>query len=226
LRPDNSFEKRALGEGYRLVAGVDEAGRGCLFGPVFAAAVILDKRRPVRGLQDSKQLSADRREELAAVIKDRAVAWAVAEASNSEIDRMNIYQASRLAMLRAVKALAPSPDYLLLDAMRLELGIAQESLIRGDARCRSIAAASILAKTARDASMGEWDRIYPDYGLAGHKGYCTRIHLEALARLGPTPHHRFSFAPVRESGSAGVIFTPPLQGSLFPEAQTAAGGAA
>ena len=180
------------------MAGLDEAGRGCLFGPVFAAAVILSPERPVAGLRDSKQLAAPRREDLAALIRERAASWAVAQAGPEEIDRINILQASRLAMKRAVEKLSLPPDYLLVDAITVDLPVPQRALIKGDVRCRSIAAASILAKVARDARMEEFDRIYPQYGLAIHKGYPTVKHIRALEQYGPTPLHRASFAPVRE----------------------------
>jgi ribonuclease HII len=184
--------------GYARVAGLDEAGRGCLFGPVCAAAVILHPGRRPTGLADSKTLSPERRESLALEIKAAAMAWAVAWATPGEIDRINIREASRLAMRRAVEALHPAPDYLLIDALTLDLPLPQEALIKGDARVEAIGAASILAKTARDARLVELDVQYPGYGLARHKGYGTAEHLEALDRLGPTPLHRRSFAPVRE----------------------------
>lgn len=179
------------------MAGLDEAGRGCLFGPVFAAAVILDPERPIRGLNDSKQLDPERRMVLAARIRERARAWAVASVDSQTIDRINILEASRLAMKLAVLRLETSPDYLLVDAIRIDSPIEQRPLIHGDALSFSIAAASILAKVDRDAAMAEWDRQYPGYGLAGNKGYATPDHRKALAELGPTPHHRFSYAPVR-----------------------------
>lgn len=194
----SAYERGARQKGYRLIAGADEAGRGCLFGPVFAAAVILDPGAPIRGLRDSKQLEPERRQVLAARIRERAIAWAVADADAAEIDRINIYQASRLAMRRAVEKLETVPDFLLIDAIEIDLPIAQRGLIHGDALCPSIAAASILAKVDRDACMHEWDRIYPEYGLARHKGYPTPEHLDALARFGPTPHHRMSYEPVRQ----------------------------
>lgn len=182
--------------GYQRIAGADEAGRGCLFGPVFAAAVILDPARPVRGLADSKTLSAPRRQELACAIRERAIAWAVASASVEEIDRINIREAARLAIRRAVEALQPPCDYLLVDALEIDWPVPQQAIIRGDARVASIAAASILAKTARDELMEELDARYPGYGIARHKGYPTPEHCEALRRLGPTPLHRRSFSPV------------------------------
>jgi ribonuclease HII len=188
-------------EGWQRIAGVDEAGRGALFGPVVAAAVILDPRRAIRGLDDSKKLSPSRREELAPRIRERAVAWAVAQVEPSRIDAWNILQASRQAMTAAVAQLVVAPDYLLLDAVSLDLLLPQRSLIHGDARSVSIAAASILAKVERDALMVEWDAAYPHYNLRSNKGYGTPDHLEALRLHGPTPLHRFSFAPVRESCS-------------------------
>ncbi len=202
LRCTAHFEREARSEGYLYIAGVDEAGRGALFGSVYAAAVILDPDRPVDGLRDSKQLSAERREELSAVIRERALAWAVATADAAEIDRINILEASRLAMRRAIEKLHPAADYLLIDAVRVDLALPQQALIKGDARCQSIAAASILAKVDRDMSMREWDRRYPQYGLARHKGYPTVEHLEALAVHGPANEHRLSYAPVREVAAA------------------------
>lgn len=193
-----AFEHEARAMGYRRIAGLDEAGRGCLFGPVFAAAVVLSPENPVPGLCDSKQLPPEERERLAGLIRRRAAAWAVASVSAAEIDRINIYQASRLAMKRALEQLDPPADYLLVDALVLDAEAPQKALVKGDARCASIAAASILAKVERDAYMRRRDAVYPGYGLARHKGYGTRQHLEALARLGPTPEHRRSFAPVRE----------------------------
>jgi len=199
VRCTTQLEDRLRREGFSRIAGVDEAGRGCLFGPVFAAAVILDPGRPVPGLADSKVLSPARRLELAALIRQRSIACAVASASAEEIDRINIRQASRLAMRRAVESLRPPCDYLLVDALQIDWPVPQQALIRGDARVAAIAAASILAKTARDAWITELDTAYPGYGLARHKGYGTAEHLEALRRLGPTPLHRRTFAPVLEA---------------------------
>jgi ribonuclease HII len=193
------FERAARQLGWTRIAGIDEAGRGALFGPVVAAAVVLNPKRRIVGLNDSKKLTPERRAELAPRIQEHALAWAVAEIDASRIDAWNIYQASRQAMTAALQQLSIVPDYLLLDAMHLDVLIEQKSLIKGDARSVSIAAASILAKTHRDARMNEWDLIYSGYGLAQHKGYGTPEHLEALKRLGPTPLHRNSFAPVRES---------------------------
>lgn len=190
-------ERRARLAGYAAVAGVDEAGRGCLLGPVYAAAVILDLDRPIRGLNDSKVLAPEERSVLAPLIRQRCRCCCIASASAAEIDRINILQASRLAMRRAVEALCPVADFLLVDAATIDLALPQLSLIHGDARCRSIAAASILAKTARDAYLCELDRLFPGYGLASNKGYGVPEHLDALDRLGPTREHRMSFAPVR-----------------------------
>src|ERR1700730_1497278 len=208
------FERAARKLGWMRIAGIDEAGRGALFGPVVAAAVILNPKRRIDGLDDSKKLAVERRTELAARIRQHALAWAVAEVDAQRIDAWNIYQASRQAMTAALEQLTTSPDYLLIDAMQLDVLIEQKSLIKGDARSVSIAAASILAKTYRDARMQEWDAVYPQYGLARHKGYATQDHLEALRLHGPSPLHRHSFAPVRDSGcwGAGATQTPlPLE---------------
>ena len=158
------FERAARHLGWTRIAGLDEAGRGALFGPVTAAAVILNPRRRIVGLDDSKKLAAERRETLAERIREHALAWAVAEVDAQRIDAWNIYQASLQAMKLALAQLKTTPDYLLIDAMRLDALIEQKSLIKGDARSVSIAAASILAKTARDARMNEWDAVYPQYG--------------------------------------------------------------
>lgn len=209
------YEREARQSGWLRIAGLDEAGRGSLFGPVFAAAVILNPKRRIVGLDDSKKLQADRRHELAARIREHALAWAVAEIDASRIDAWNIYQASRQAMVAAISQLNPFPDYLLLDAVELDLPIEQKSIIHGDARSVSIAAASILAKVDRDKRMAELDDLYPQYGLRQHKGYSTPEHLDALRRHGPTPLHRFSYSPVRESRcwATGAEQTPlPLEG--------------
>lgn len=184
--------------GFCRIAGVDEVGRGCLFGPVVAAAVILPEKHGLRGLNDSKQLDLEEREALAPRIQERAIAWAVAEASVEEIERINILEASRLAMKRAVESLEPAADYLLVDAVAVNVAIEQRELIKGDARCQSIAAASIVAKVYRDRLMQEFDARYPGYGIARHKGYGTPEHREALEQLGPTPLHRRTFLPVAQ----------------------------
>jgi ribonuclease HII len=206
LRCTLRFERQAWNTGAQRVAGVDEAGRGALFGPVLAAAVILDPGRPIRGLRDSKLISADRREELAEVIRRRAVAFAVAAVDAARIDEINIYQASRLAMRDAVLQLSPSPDFLLVDAMRLDCNCPQRSIIHGDARCASVAAASILAKVERDRILRELDAQFPLYGLASNKGYSTLQHLEGLRRVGPSPLHRRSFAPVWNCAQEPLAF--------------------
>jgi ribonuclease HII len=192
-------EREARARGFTAIAGVDEAGRGALFGPVFAGAVVLDPVRAIRGLRDSKMLDAERRDTLAIRIKERAVAWGVGTADVFEIDRINILQASRLAMKRAILKLAVRPDYLLIDAVTVDLQLPQDAIIHGDAVSQSIAAASILAKTARDECMARWDAIFPEYGLAQNKGYGTEAHCRALKELGPTMLHRFSFEPVRHT---------------------------
>ena len=196
LRCTLRYEKKAWVSGALRVAGVDEVGRGSLFGPVVAAAVILDPAYRVRGLRDSKLLPAERREVLAERIREHAIAWAIAAVDAARIDQINIYQASRVAMREAVTRLAPTADYLLIDAMRLDCELPQQAIIHGDALSASIAAASILAKVERDRMMREWDAIFPAYGLASHKGYSTPRHLSALTEHGPSPLHRQSFAPV------------------------------
>jgi ribonuclease HII len=190
------YEKKAWESGATLVAGVDEVGRGSLFGPVVAAAVILDRGYRVRGLRDSKLLLAERREILAERIREHAVAWAIAAVDAARIDQINIYQASRVAMLEAVRQLQTVPDYLLIDAVKLDCDLRQQSIIHGDALSASIAAASILAKVERDRMIREWDPVFPAYGLASNKGYSTPRHLAALREHGPSPLHRQSFIPV------------------------------
>ena len=183
---------------HRLIAGVDEVGRGPLAGPVIAAAVILDDRRPIDGLADSKVLSAARREELSPIIKERAICWALGRAEVEEIDRLNILQASLLAMKRAVEALSLPPELVLVDGNQApELGYPVQTVVRGDASVPAISAASILAKVARDTEMYEMDCLFPGYGFSKHKGYPTVEHLDALAKKGVSPIHRRSFAPVR-----------------------------
>jgi ribonuclease HII len=194
------------------IAGVDEVGRGALFGPVLAAAVVLNPDQRIRGIQDSKVLLPEERERLAVLIRKHALAISVASVDASEIDRINIYQASRMAMRIAVLGIAPSPDLVLADALHLDLAYPQLPIIHGDALSVSIAAASIVAKVERDRLMQEWDRVYPGYDLASSKGYATPEHRARLQELGPTPQHRLSFAPV--SAAAGDIATAV---PLFPE---------
>jgi ribonuclease HII len=221
--PSSRYERAARSAGYRSIAGVDEAGRGALFGPVFAAAVVLDPSRQIRGLDDSKQLVAERREVLAERIRERATAWAVAGADAFEIDHVNILQASRLAMKRAVEKLQMASDYLLIDAVTVDLPLSQRALIHGDSLSFSIAAASILAKTARDQALGQWNAVFPEYGFSNNKGYGTPDHLTALERFGPTTLHRFSFEPVRNAcRSRDYLWSGyPKQRELFSQTTTA-----
>jgi len=187
------------GERERLLAGVDEAGRGPLAGPVIAAAVILDPDRPIDGLADSKSLSAARREQLAAEIHANALAWAVSRAEVEEIDSINILRASLLAMQRCIRGLKIIPAYVLVDGTQCpDIDFPVEAIVRGDSRVPCISAASILAKVTRDQIMRELDRQYPGYGFAEHKGYPTRAHRAALLRLGACAIHRRSFAPVKK----------------------------
>jgi ribonuclease HII len=196
LRCTLKFEKRAWATGAQYVAGVDEVGRGSLFGPVVAGAVILDPSHRIRGLRDSKLLLAERREELAISIRQHCIAWGVAAVDSARIDQINIYHASRLAMLHAVQRLTPAANYLLIDAVRLDCELPQQPIIHGDALSASIAAASIIAKVERDRMITAWDPVFPMYGLASNKGYCTPHHLAALREHGPSPLHRQSFSPV------------------------------
>jgi len=196
LRCTLKYEKLAWASGAKLVAGVDEVGRGSLFGPVVAAAVVLDSSYRIRGLRDSKLLPAERREILAERIREHCLGWAVAAVDVARIDQVNIYHASRMAMQDAVLRLNPAPDHLLVDAMRLDFELPQHGIIHGDALSASIAAASILAKVERDRMISEWDPIFPVYGLRSNKGYSTPHHLAALRQHGPSPLHRQSFAPV------------------------------
>jgi ribonuclease HII len=180
------------------IAGVDEAGRGPLAGPVIAGAVILDPEKPIEGLRDSKRLSASRRDELFDQIRERALAWAVGRADVEEIDRINILQATMLAMSRAVEALQPYADHALIDGNRCpDLSCTSQAIIKGDSKVPAISAASIMAKVTRDREMLDLDMRYPGYGLAQHKGYPSKAHIEALESLGVTPVHRRSYAPVR-----------------------------
>lgn len=185
-------------QGIRLLAGVDEVGRGPLAGPVVAGAVVLDPRQPIEGLADSKLLSEPRRRRLAEEIKARALCWAIGRADVEEIDQVNIFQASLIAMQRAVAQLEPVPEFALIDGTHCpELPCPAEAVVKGDATIPCISAASIIAKVARDAELVALDLRYPGYGFAEHKGYSTRAHLEALERLGACAVHRRSYAPVR-----------------------------
>jgi ribonuclease HII len=194
------LEKAARRCGFLRIAGLDEVGRGPMFGPVVAAAVILPKGCCLRGLTDSKQLTEKQRDEFDAAIRACAVAWAIAAVDVETIDRINILRASLLAMRMAVEQLAEAPDYLLIDGRdTIDWPCPQQAVIGGDARSLSIAAASVLAKVHRDRLLVELDAVYPGYGLARHKGYCTGEHLDAVARLGPTPLHRKSYQPVAQA---------------------------
>lgn len=201
-RPSVVLEVGPLG-----LCGVDEAGRGPLAGPVMAAAVMLDPARPIDGLRDSKKLSAAARERLADLIRERAAAWCVAEASVAEIDAMNILNATMLAMQRAVAGLGCAPDEVLVDGNRCpKWAWRSQAVVKGDDRVAAIAAASILAKTARDAFMGRLHEAYPVYGFAQHMGYGTAVHLDALKAHGACPQHRRSFAPVKQVLDQAVLF--------------------
>jgi len=199
------FESQALRRGYRLVAGCDEAGRGALLGPLYAAAVILDPEKPIPGVNDSKKLTPAERAEFAVEIRAKAIAFQVVGVTTRDVDELNVYQASRRAMIQALYGLCPAPDFVLTDAMPLsapsdltKFPIPHRAIVHGDARSASIAAASILAKVERDARMVELDRLYPQYLLAKNKGYGTPEHLAALALHGPCPEHRQTFQPVKD----------------------------
>jgi ribonuclease HII len=194
------LEKAARKMGFLRIAGLDEVGRGPMFGPVVAAAVIFPEVCRLPGLTDSKQLSEKLRNEFELEIKASAVAWSVAVIDVDTIDRINIRKASLLAMRTAVERLALGPDYLLIDGIdTIDWPCPQQSVVQGDSTSKSIAAASVLAKVHRDRMLVELDSVYPGYGLARHKGYCSQEHLEALTRLGPTPLHRKSWAPVAQT---------------------------
>ena len=201
LKCTTRYERELWKSGAHLIAGVDEVGRGSLFGPVVAAAVVLDPGYRIRGLRDSKLLPAERREVLAERIWAHALACSVAAVDAARIDQINIYHASRLAMVEAVAQLAPAPDHLLIDALRIDFACPQTPIIHGDALSASIAAASIIAKVERDRMIREWDPVFPLYGLASNKGYYTRKHVSALRQYGPSPLHRQSFEPVWSAAS-------------------------
>ncbi len=207
------YEKLAWASGATLVAGVDEVGRGSLFGPVVAAAVILDPAYRIRGLRDSKLLDRETREKLAPRIREHALAWAVAAVDVATIDQINIYWASKRAMEEAVAMLTLCPDHLLVDALRLNCDCRQTPIIHGDALSASIAAASIIAKVQRDAMVSAWDPVFPEYGLASNKGYSTPRHLKMLREKGPTPLHRLSFAPVWTSSAPQEVLEFMLEDS-------------
>lgn len=209
MGPTDEFELEARRCGYRRIAGLDEAGRGPLAGPVVAAAVILPNRCRLVGADDSKQLSPSERERLYAVIQERALGIGVGSASHEEIDRLNILEATRLAMQRAVTSVMPLPDCLLIDALSLPgTAWSVRSIIKGDALSMSIAAASIIAKVTRDRLMADYHRLYPEYNFLSHKGYSTEEHLERLLEHGPCPIHRRTFAPVAQV--LGLQISPQL----------------
>lgn len=192
-----------VADAHELVAGVDEVGRGPLCGAVVTAAVILDPSRRILGLNDSKKLTEARREKLYDEICEKALSWHIARAEVEEIDELNILHATMLAMQRAVEGLHIVPKLAMIDGNRCpKLSMPAEAVVKGDSKVPAIAAASILAKVSRDREMAAFELIYPGYGIGGHKGYPTPVHLEALARLGPTPIHRRSFAPVRQAYAA------------------------
>jgi ribonuclease HII len=194
------YEDAARANGHRFIAGTDEVGRGPLAGPVVAAVVVLDGPLYLTGLNDSKQVRPELRAELAVTIKSRCVGWAIGEASVEEIDRLNIYWASLLAMERAIEAAGCAIDYLLTDAVRIRsFAGPQEPVIKGDAKCASVAAASIVAKVHRDGLLVALDGLYPQYGFAEHKGYATQRHIEALTAHGPCAAHRRGFWRVRDA---------------------------
>jgi ribonuclease HII len=216
----NAPEQALRYHGYKQIAGVDEVGRGALFGPVVAAAVILPEKCAVlmrMGLTDSKQLTAEQREKLDRKIRACALAFAIAEIDAETIDRVNIYQASRMAMLAAVEQLSIAPDHLIIDAMQINHPAAQTKLYYGDAICLSIAAASVLAKVHRDRLCHALDAQYPLYGLSSHKGYATPEHRRALAANGPCALHRRSFAPVAASDPDAALEERIESGELFLE---------
>jgi ribonuclease HII len=193
------LESAARKLGFLRIAGLDEVGRGPMFGPVVAAAVVLPKRCRLRGLTDSKQLNEKQRNEFDIVIRAEAEAWAIAAVDVETIDRINIRNASLLAMRLAVEQITPTPDYLLIDGLdTIDWPCPQQPAVQGDSTSYSIAAASVLAKVYRDRLLVELDTVYPGYGLARHKGYCSREHMDALTRLGPTPLHRKSYQPVAQ----------------------------
>ncbi len=192
--PNFEYENAKYQEGYTAVCGTDEAGRGPLCGPVVAAAVILPKDTEIEGLNDSKKLTEKKREKLFDIIKEKAVAYAIAEASAEEIDEINILNASMLAMRRAVEALKIKADFVLIDGnCSRGFSIPTETIVGGDAKSASIAAASILAKVTRDRQCAELDKLYPEYGIAKHKGYPTKEHMDAVRKFGPSPIHRMTF---------------------------------
>jgi ribonuclease HII len=218
LKCTTKFEKLVAASGARFIAGVDEVGRGALFGPVVAAAVILNPDYRIKGLRDSKLLPADRREVLAQRIREHSIAWSIAAVDVARIDQLNIYWASNLAMKKAVRGLSCPPDHLLIDAMKLDLDCAQTAIIHGDALSASIAAASIIAKVYRDELVRQWAPVFPEYDLASNKGYSAPKHINALREFGPSPLHRQSFAPVWMSSAPQELLEFMLEETADAEA--------
>ena len=217
LKCTTKYEKPLWAQGSRLIAGVDEVGRGSLFGPVVAAAVILDPAYRIRGLRDSKLLPEKDRDRLAEKIREHALAIAIAAVDAARIDQLNIYHASRLAMLEAVAQLVPRPEHLLIDALRIDFDCPQTAIIHGDALSASIAAASIIAKVERDRMVRQWDPVFPIYGLRTNKGYYTRKHIQVLREHGPSPLHRLSFAPVWQASTPQAVLEFMLEEDADPE---------
>lgn len=203
-----TFESLAWNDGYRFVAGIDEVGRGCIAGPVVAAACILDPGKPLpKGIDDSKKLKAEMRDEIAACLKTECLAYAIGQIEANEIDRINILEATKNAMLTAITSLEPKADFLLIDAIRLKAcSLPQRAIIKGDSISASIAAASILAKTYRDQLMTGYDKQFPQYGFAAHKGYGCTSHYDAIREHGPCSIHRLSFKGVAKEPSADTLF--------------------
>jgi ribonuclease HII len=203
FRCTRHLELLAVREGHRFIAGCDEVGRGALLGPLYAAAVILNPEKSIPGIDDSKKLTPQQRESLAKKIRVKALAWQVVAVAVEEVDALNVYEASRQGMLRALKALVPAPDFILTDAMPLhkageDFCIPHRAVLHGDSRSVCIAAASILAKVARDEHLTKLDGVFPQYGLAKNKGYGTHDHLMALAKFGPCSEHRKTYQPVKD----------------------------
>ena len=219
LKCTTKYEKTLWAQGTTLVAGVDEVGRGSLFGPVVAAAVILDPAYRIRGLRDSKLLPEKDRDRLAEKIRQHSLAIAIAAVDAARIDQLNIYHASRLAMVEAVAQLAPRPEHLLIDALRIDFDCPQTPIIHGDALSASIAAASIIAKVERDRMVRQWDPVFPIYGLRTNKGYYTQKHIRVLRQHGPSPLHRLSFAPVWEASTPQAVLEFMLEDAGSPEAE-------
>ncbi len=197
------YEKALYKEGYKLIAGVDEVGRGPLVGPVVTAAVILPKNYKLAGLNDSKKLTAKQRDKFYDILQKDAISIGIGMCDAKTIDKINIYEATKVAMKEAINNLSVKPDYVLIDAMKLDIDVPHLPIIKGDAKSLSIAAASVIAKVTRDRMMDELDKEYPEYGFKKHKGYPTKQHLEALKKYGPLANYRFTYGPVRDLIESG-----------------------